>query len=182
MKSVYKVYETMTIKPVSISQDETVITAARIMDEHKVASLVIKDGEKLKGLLTEKDVVRKLVAVDKNSKNTKVSEIMSSDVVTVKSTEDLIEAVTKMNKSNQRQLPVVDKGVLVGLLTMKDILRVQPQLFGLMYENIALKEESRKPLYQSSESEGICSSCGNYSFNLLDADGEIICSDCNEML
>lgn len=178
----YKVYETMTIKPVSVSEEETVMTAARIMNENKVASLVIKKGDELAGLLTEKNIVRRLVAANFDANNTKISEVMSRDVLTIHSTAELIDAVTRMNKSNQRQLPVVDNGKLVGLLTMKDILRVQPHLFGLMYENMKVKEESRKPLYESSEAEGICDSCGNYTFNLNDSDDQSICSDCKEML
>ncbi|PLW79607.1 inosine-5-monophosphate dehydrogenase [Candidatus Woesearchaeota archaeon] len=178
----YKVYDAMTISPVTVSKEETVQHAAQKMKQNHVASLVVRDGDKFIALVTEKDITRKLAANGLSANDTKVSQIMSSSVRTTSSTADIIKTLSIMSKINQRQMPVVDNGKLVGLLTLKDVLRVQPQLFGLVYENINLKEEDRKPIYKSGHSEGVCESCGLYSQRLVEVDGEMVCAECKEML
>ena len=75
--------------------------------------------------------------------------------------------------------PVVTKeGKLVGLLTLKDILKIEPQLFDLMVEKIELKEEDYKPIFSKKTSDGICDMCGTKNGNLEDINGQLICSKC----
>ena len=71
----------------------------------------------------------------------------------------------------------MDNDKFTGLITMKDILKIEPQLFELVVENIRLREESRKPVAEASD-EGICESCGNYSENLYDFEGSKVCAEC----
>ena len=178
----YKVYDAMTSNPIIISKEATIQEAAKLMAESKVASLVIKEGEKFIGLLTERDITRKVAAKNLDSAKTLVKQAMSTNVQTILPTDDIRNAVKKIAKSGQKQLPVVEKNALVGLLTFKDIMRVQPQLFGLIYETYNIREEERKPIYEK-ENEGVCSVCGEYSLNLTQTDdSEELCPHCNSVL
>lgn len=177
----YKVYDAMTTNPVTISENITVQQAAQKMEENKVGSLLIKKGLKVVGILTERDVTRKLAAKNLSAKNTLSKEIMSKELYTINPKADIQDAMKLMGDINKRQLPVVDENQeLVGMLTLKDVLKIQPQLIGLIHEKLRVKEEDRKPVYQS-ENEGICQICGNYSFALVENDGIFVCSDCKEM-
>ena len=74
---------------------------------------------------------------------------------------------------------MIDTENFVGFLTIKDILKIEPQLFEIIVEKFELREEARKPVFGSDENEGICEVCGNYSSNLEEAsDGSKVCSQC----
>ncbi len=179
----YKVYDAMTSSPVVISKESSIQDAAKLMAEHKVASLVIKDGEKFIGLLTERDVTRKVALKNLDTVKTKVKDAMSTDVHTISPKDEMRDAVKTIAKSGQTQLPVVEHDKLLGLLTFKDIMRVQPQLFGLIYETYNIKEEGRKPVFISKQNEGVCSVCGDYSINLFETeDAEELCAHCKSVL
>lgn len=186
MKSIstgYKVYDAMTSNPVIISKDATIQEAAALMSESKVASLVVKEGDKFLGLLTERDITRKIAAKNLDATKTKVKHAMSTTVHTISPKDDIQDAVKKIADVGQKQLPVLQNGALVGLLTFKDIMRVQPQLFGLVYEKYNIREEGRKPLHNTKDNEGLCAICGNYSFNLQETeDSEELCPHCHALL
>ena len=141
MKTGIKVGDAMTQNPVIISMDRTVSYASKIMLEKRVGSLLVMDGEKIKGILTEKDVVR-VIAKGLSPRRVKVPEVMRKKLHTTKPDEDLYEAVRHMKKNKVRRLPVVYKEKLVGLLTHTDILRLEPILFEMMYDwaNIKLSK------------------------------------------
>lgn len=179
----YKVYDAMTTSPVVISKDATIQDAAKMMAENLVASLVIKEGEKFIGILTEKDITRKIALKNLDTTKTKVKDAMSVNVHTILPKDEMRDAVKKIAKSGQTQLPVVENGILLGLLTFKDIMRVQPELFGLIYETYNIKEASRKPLFSPKQNEGTCSVCGEFSINLVKTDdSEELCPHCKEIL
>lgn len=183
MKSGYKVYDVMTSNPIIITKNSTVQDAANLMAKNRVASLVVKEDDKFLGLLTEREITRKLAANNMDASKTKVSDIMSSAVHTTHPKADVVDAVKKIADIGQKQLPVVDdNGQLVGLLTFKDVMRAQPQLFGLIYEKYNIREKDRKPIHMMKENEGLCSVCGNYSFNLTESDdSESLCPDCSSV-
>jgi len=166
----------MTARPVYLSSDESVRRCAQEMERNHVGAIVIKDGDEIKGLLTEQDIVRKAVAKGMNPLEKKVSEIMEKNLVTVSPETDIFDALMKMRDLNIRHLPVVDGKKLMGLLTLKDILKIEPQLFELLVEKFELREEDRKPL--QTENEGICQTCGEYSELLKSKGGVLICASC----
>ena len=180
MESSYKVYDVMTSNPVSISKNETIQNAAKLMSENKIASLVVMHDTQFVGLLTERDITRKVAAENLDSSQTKVDEIMSISARTINSKSDIKDSIKIIAEINQKQLPVIDNDKLVGLLTFKDIMRVQPQLFGFVYEKYNIRETDRKPVYEGG-TEGECSACGNYSFDLNDEEDEIVCNDCKSV-
>ena len=73
----------------------------------------------------------------------------------------------------------MDGSKMLGLLTLKDILKIEPQLFDLLVEKFELKEEERKPINNIREKEGVCNLCGNYSESLTEKEGGVLsCKDC----
>ncbi|MBS1266518.1 MAG: Homoserine O-acetyltransferase [Candidatus Woesearchaeota archaeon] len=146
IKTGYKVMDAMTRKPVTVSSDLTIIECANLMKEKHVGSLIIAQNNQLKGILTEQDIVRKVVAGKLDPKKTKVSEIMVTDVMSIEPEIDIYEALVIMRDNNIRHLPVMFKNKITGYLTIKDILKIEPQLFELIVEKFELREEERKPV------------------------------------
>jgi len=178
MKAGYKVMDAMTTKPVSVSQEITLQECASIMEENHVGAVVVKENEISVGILTEQDIVRKAIAKGVNPLNKKVKEFMETDLVTMEPETDIHDALIKMRDLNIRHLPVVKDNKMIGLLTLKDILKIQPQLFELLVEKFELKEENRKPINRIIPGEGICQSCGEYSEEIKNKEESLLCPKC----
>lgn len=150
MQTGYKVLDVMTNKPIVAAKDISLKDAAAIMAEKNVNSLLIIDSEKAIGIITDEDLVRKVISKGLDAKKTKVEDVMATDLVTISPGKDVYDALILMRNHDIRQLPVIEKNKLVGFLTSKDILKIQPELFDLFIEKYELREEQRK----LSESEG----------------------------
>ena len=83
-----------------------------------------------------------------------------------------------MRDNNIRHLPVVENNEMVGLLTIKDILKIEPQLFDLIVEKFELREESRKSINRIIPEEGICQACGEYSEKVKEINQTTLCENC----
>ncbi|MFH0867779.1 MAG: CBS domain-containing protein [Candidatus Woesearchaeota archaeon] len=176
METGYKVADAMTINPISINIDTTLLECAKIMSEKHVGTIVIKDWNCL-GILTEQDIVRKAV-VNGINVNEKVKNFMETKLITISPDADIYDALIKMRDNNIRHLPVIENSEMVGLLTLKDILKIEPELFELIVEKFELREESRKPINRIIPTEGICQTCGEYSEKVNEADGTVLCDNC----
>jgi CBS domain-containing protein len=84
------------------------------------------------GILTERDMLRRILAKSKNPEKTKVSEIMTTPVITIEPSTDLEEAARLMFEKNVKKLPVISKRKLVGLVTLTDLARFQPEIIRLL--------------------------------------------------
>lgn len=107
----------------SISPDATVYEALALMDKHNTGALMVVTNGKVDGILSERDCVRRVDLAGKNSKSTKVSEIMTSKVVYVEAGQELEECMALMIDKNIRHLPVYDGKELLGLLSVRDVLK-----------------------------------------------------------
>lgn len=105
----------------SISADATVYEALEMLEEKNVGALLVMDGETLAGLLSERDYVRKVKLKGHSSTDLKVSEIMSTPVVTVPPTATVDECMRCMTNKRCRHLPVVGEGKLVGVVSIGDL-------------------------------------------------------------
>ncbi len=144
MKTGYKVCDVMTLKPVSVSPKTTIAECGIVMAKNHVGSLVVRSGVAIVGLITEKDIVRKVVAKNLDPKKTLVEEVMLRKFSVISPEKDVYDALVLMRDKNIRQVPVMDGRNMVGFLTGKDILKVQPQLFELLADKIELREQDRK--------------------------------------
>ncbi len=146
MKTGYTVADAMTHEPVMITPNKTLRDAAKIMEKEHVGALLVKEDDKIVGIITEQDMVRKGIAGAGNPSQKKIKEIMATDLVTTTPDEDIFEALRIMRDYNFRHLPVMNEGKFVGLVTLKDILKIEPDLYEILVEKIELREEERKPL------------------------------------
>ena len=116
------VKDIMTWHVVSISVDHSIFEAAQLMTSHHIGCVVVIDGEKLAGIVTERDFVRRVVA-EKLPLNTKVSELMSKPVITVNSDALIKEAASLMASNKVRRLPVLEQNKITGIIVGADIVR-----------------------------------------------------------
>ncbi len=127
-----KVEDVMIKDVVTVDADTTVKKAVEIMNKHEIGCLVVMKGDKLVGILTERDILKRVLAESRNPEKTKVSEIMTTPVITASPTTDLEEAAKLMFEKNVKKLPVVSEGKLVGLVTLTDLARFQPKIIRLL--------------------------------------------------
>ena len=107
----------------SISPDAPVLDAIKEMAEHGVGALLVMEGEKLLGMVSERDYARKVILKGRSSSETKVSQIMSSPVLTVHPEESANECMRIMTDNRVRHLPVIDGERVVGVLSIGDLVR-----------------------------------------------------------
>lgn len=119
------VKEVMSKYVKTVEPSATVVEASEVMKKHQIGGLVIVDGEKPVGIITERDIVYKIV-VERKSLDTKVEEIMSKDLRTIGEDRDIDDAAKIMAAHLIRRLPVVDDdGKLVGIIAVKDIMKAK---------------------------------------------------------
>ena len=147
MKIGYKVCDAMTMKPIIVEPDTSIKDCAKIMADNKISSLIIKQNGNLLGIIKERDIVRTVVLENIDASKAKVSDFMIKNVVTISPSVDIYDALVTMKDYDVRMLPVLDGKEMVGLLTVKDILKIEPQLFDLLAEKLVLREEERKPTF-----------------------------------
>lgn len=132
----------MTTNVITIDAQETVLYAAKLMHQQNVGDLVVMGGGVAKGIVTERDLVRRVMA-EKKPLETKVSEIMSSPLITIDEEAQLKEAARKMVKYKIRRLPVTKKDVLVGIIATSDFAR---HVGKKSFSEVMLAAMSRYPL------------------------------------
>jgi CBS domain-containing protein len=116
--------DVMTSNPCTIDAEKSVAYAAKMMREEDVGLAPIVEGEKLIGMLTDRDIAIRVVAEGKNPEQVKAVEVASKQVVTIDPQQDLDEALRIMAKHQVRRLPVVEEdGKLVGVVAQADIAR-----------------------------------------------------------
>lgn len=114
----------MTERVVSICEDEPVIAAARLLKRSNIGALPVRnDKGKLKGIVTDRDIVLRCVASECDPKELKVGEIMSRNLVTASPFDSAKEVTARMGESQVRRIPVTDNGILVGIVALSDIAR-----------------------------------------------------------
>jgi len=180
MKTGIKVTDAMTENPITVPHDMNIVQSAEIMRDSHIGALLVTDKKLMHGICTEQDIVRKVVAEQKDPSSTKIGDIMDSNVHTTEPDKDIFDAMLVMKEYNIRHLPVVYNKRLVGLLTAKDILKIEPQLFDLLVEKFELREEERKPIHRIAASEGVCQICGEFSQDIKLIDGVMTCPGCQE--
>ncbi len=107
----------------SISPEATVYDALVTMEKHNTGALMVVNGNKVEGILSERDCVRRVDLAGKSSKTTKVSEIMTRKVIYVEAGQPLEECMALMIDKNIRHLPVFDGKELLGLISVRDVLK-----------------------------------------------------------
>lgn len=116
-----KVKEIMTKNPIKTAIGSTVSDAAKIMDGKNIGSLLIEENGKIMGIITERDILRKIVAKGRNPDETLVRHIMSSPLITIDIEKSIEEANELISKNKIRRLPVEENGEIIAIVTLRDI-------------------------------------------------------------
>ncbi|MCD6495818.1 MAG: CBS domain-containing protein [Candidatus Aenigmarchaeota archaeon] len=106
----------------TLGPDNTVKEASEKMSKYWMGSIVIVEGRKIVGIITERDILSKIVVAGKDPEKTKIRDIMSKNVITIEETKELSEAVKLMKENDIKKLPVTKRGLLSGIITTTDII------------------------------------------------------------
>ena len=116
------VQETMTSNPRTVEASEPIVAAARIMRDEDVGVIPVLEGDRLIGMLTDRDIAIRVVAESKDPQTATAGEVASRELVTIDPQQDLAEALRLMAQHQVRRLPVVEEdGRLVGVLAQADV-------------------------------------------------------------
>jgi CBS domain-containing protein len=115
------VRDVMTSDPITVQASTMLSDAARVMRDRAIGDVVVLDDGKLRGILTDRDVVVRAVAAERDPRTTRVGDVVSDDMVTVAPTETIDRAVELMREKAVRRLPVVENGRPVGVVSLGDL-------------------------------------------------------------
>lgn len=175
------VKEAMKTNLVMVEPTTTVLEAAKRMKKNKIGNVLVVEKKQPVGILTESDILKKVVAEGKNASEVLVEEVMSTPVVVADPYISLEEAMKTMGKCNIRRLPVIENDELIGVITQKDISRISPVLHEISREwyDITVRDESylKRQIFS-----GKCEDCNALSTTLRRVDGRLLCEDCIDAL
>lgn len=123
MNNVASVIARKKISPVTVPPDTTVVEALRIMAEKNIGSIMVVNGDNYQGIVTERDYSRKVALAGKSSTNTKVSDIMSTDLPSVSPSDSIEHCMELMTNRNIRYMPVFENNKLAGIISMSDVVK-----------------------------------------------------------
>jgi CBS domain-containing protein len=181
METRIPVRDAMMRRVVIANFDANAMDAAKEMTSNDVGSVIVmKDGGPV-GIVTERDILRKLVSEDIKPSLVEVGELMSSPLIYASPDDNLLDAIGKMAKERIRRLPVIEEDKLVGILTDTDIISVSSEINSIQEELVEMSRE-RVIIQEKSVSRGICEKCGELSDNLEMNDGLLLCESCRDEL
>ena len=123
MKLVQHLLDSKGRDVISIVQDASVFDAIKLMADRAVGSLLVMDGDKLKGIVTERDYARKVIIKGRSSESTAVADIMTTDLVTASAEQSVNDCMTLMSERRIRHLPIVVDGKVAGMISIGDLVQ-----------------------------------------------------------
>lgn len=136
-----QVADVMTKQVVAVDSEATVREAVGLMNKFEIGCLIILTSDKVDGIVTERDILKRVVGDNKDADKTRIKEIMSKPVWIIEPNAELETALKNMLRMKIKKLPVVENGKLVGLLTLTDIARFQPELLS-KFKKILMEGQS----------------------------------------
>jgi CBS domain-containing protein len=118
-----RIEKLMTRNVITLPADASVYDAVKLMNKNRIGCLVVVDNSHIVGILTERDLLERVLEKCKNPKETRISEIMTRHVITGKPDMELSDATKVMFKNKVKKLPIIEKNRLVGIVTLTDIAR-----------------------------------------------------------
>jgi CBS domain-containing protein len=175
------VKDVMTSPVVTVNEDATSNKIAKLMDENKLGCVIITNkAKKPVGIITERDLVKRVLSKNVVPDTIKAEEIMTSPLVTIEPEATISEAARRMSRLDIRRLGVVYKGNLVGVISSRDILGIMPELIEIIQERTRIERAEGAETAETEEAplSGYCDRCGVFSEDLKDVNGQNLCEDC----
>lgn len=123
MNSVWQILKVKGNQVWTISRHATVLEATKLMAEKGIGALLVVENEAVVGIFTERDLARKVDVLGRKPVETRVEEVMSTDLITVSPNQSVHECMQIMNDKRLRHLPVYDEGRLVGIISIGDVVK-----------------------------------------------------------
>lgn len=127
-----RIEDIMVKEVITVDEKSTIKEAADIMNKFEIGCLIATKDGKAVGILTERDMLKRIISQAKSPRRVKVSSVMSKPIIVVEPEMDLEEAAKLMFRMKIKKLPVVKNGQLKGLVTLTDLARCQPQMIRLL--------------------------------------------------
>jgi len=118
-----QIKDVMVTNLITIEAEATVKKAAEIMDKHDIGCLIVVSYENPIGIITERDMLKRVLLQKRDLAKTKVGNIMSAPLIAANPQTDIRDAVRLMNERRIKKLPVVEEGQLIGLVSLTDVMR-----------------------------------------------------------
>ncbi|MEA3255347.1 MAG: CBS domain-containing protein [Candidatus Altiarchaeota archaeon] len=171
-----RVGDAMTKGVIYATPEDNIHRIAEIMKKNDIDSVIVMAEGKGVGIVTDTDIITKVVADGKTPSLISVSDIMTSPLITIPPSADIDDAARVMRDKNIRRLVVVQNNKIIGLLSEFDLVRVEPAM------HLLISEHSKWDIADISSLtgtiSGICEVCGNYSEDLRNINGRMICDEC----
>jgi len=181
LRSKMLVKDVMSSPVITIDENAPANQVAKLMDKHGLGCIIVtsKEGKPL-GIITERDLVRRILAKNVKPASLKAKEVMTSPLIMIAPDEKISETARRMSRLNIRRLGVLYKGQLVGVLSSKDVLAVMPELVEIIQEQALIEGENlvHEAGEESTPLAGYCDSCGGWSNSLEEVNGDFLCEDC----
>jgi CBS domain-containing protein len=172
-----KVEDVMSSPVVTIKDTDSVLAAAKLMKKHKIGCVVVVDKTgKPHGLITERDVVRRVTALDLLPSKVQAGKSMTKPAVTIAPSVNVTEAAKKMREVKIRRLIVVEGNKLAGIVTSNDIVDITPALIDVIAEKSQITPVAK--VKEAEELSGYCDRCGSWADELKPHDGQFVCDEC----
>jgi CBS domain-containing protein len=173
-----RVRDLMSRSLISIDAEDTVTEAARLMDRKRIHSILIEHGQEFSGIITDLDIVSRVVSKGLDPSKVRVSEVMSSPLVSIHEDATIEEAARRMRENGVRRLIVESDDHKVGIIAESDIIRITPELHFLIRERSRLEAGLTDARPQKVVLSGYCEMCGNYSNQIRNVDSRWLCEEC----
>jgi CBS domain-containing protein len=173
------VRDVMSNPVITMDEDEASNKAAAKMDMNDVGAVIVtnKAGKSI-GIITERDLVVRVLAKNIKPDTVKAKEIMTTPLVTIEPEATISDAARRMTRLDIRRLGVIYKGNLLGIISSKDILGVMPELIEIMQERSLIEGAARTEEIEEVPLSGHCDRCNIYSESLKESNGQNICDEC----
>ena len=162
---------------ICVDLNETVRESAEIMKRNDISGVIVTNKGEGVGVITERDIICKVVAEGENPEQLEVKNIMTSPLITIAPNASIDDAAALMRDKDIRRLVVSEKEQIIGVISEFDIVKIEPAL------HLLTKEKASWSIHEAYEAcegcvSGICDSCENYDENLRNLDGRLVCDDC----
>jgi len=171
-----RVRDVMSSPVVEAGEDATIVEVAQLMSRYGVGSVVITSDGKPVGIITKTDIITQVVANGSDPNRVRARDIMTTPLQTIEPDVLIEDALTKMNKLKLSRLVVVYKDRLVGIVSVKDILQVTPEILNIVREKLRIG--AAPAIASSNPVEGYCESCGEWSDMLIRVEDQLLCEEC----
>ena len=171
------VEDVMSSPVITIKDTDTVLTAAKLMKKHKIGCVVIVDKSgKPHGLITERDIVRRVTALDLDASKIQASKTMTKPPVTVDASASITDAAKKMRELKVRRLVVLANNKLKGIVTSNDVVDITPALIDVIAEKSQIS--SVEKVKEAEPLSGYCDRCGSWADEMKSRNGQFVCDEC----